>query len=192
MAAVVNALAWRLRQFMAAAGLPGWAAAALAAGTLVTAVAVVLPAAREEQRLVEANAALSAQRKQTRARAEQAVPVATAADALTAFERRFEGPAVMARTVARLERSALRHGVTLEGASFRLDTTAGQPLARYTIDWPLKADYAALRRHIAQVLRDEPALALESVQMQRDDATQPRLSARLRWVLFVAPEARLP
>lgn len=187
--AALRAARWWLHRVVVDTGLPGRVGLALAAVSALGAAFVVLPAAHEETRLVESNAALVRQRLQARLDAEAAGTVAPAIDPLVGFERRFEGPAGIVRAVARLERSALREGVVLEGASFKLERSAEQTLARYTIDWPVRADYAALRRHIAQALRDDPALALVSLQMQRDDPTQPRLTARLRWVLFVAPEA---
>ena len=54
------------------------------------------------------------------------------------------------------------------------------------MDWPVQGDYRALRRFMADALREQPALALEAVSLQRNDPASPQVVASLRWVLFIA------
>jgi hypothetical protein len=181
----LHAARWHAQRFLREGGLPAWAALALLAAT-ATAWLVLRPPAESELAALRGEIAELARPAAAKARTPLTSAQAEAAS-IAELERRFAGPASIASAVQRLERSAQRHGVISTGASFRLDEPAGQPLARYTMDWPVRAEYRALRGFIAEALREQPALALEGLSLQRDPEQPTLLNVRLRWVYFFAP-----
>jgi len=54
---------------------------------------------------------------------------------------------------------------------------------RLRIDLPVNGTYPALRAFLAEVLDENPALLLESLELTRDDIASTELEARLRFVL---------
>ena len=176
-------LRWALVNALRQGGLPAWVALALLAATAAAWWLALVPASTQLDALRNANVQLL--RQVAQARPTQAQP-ATLADELSAFETRFENERSIGPALARLHAAAQRHGVVFNAGAFRLESSAPQPLARYVMDWPVQGDYRALRRFMADALREQPALALEAVSLQRSDPASPQVVASLRWVLFIA------
>jgi Tfp pilus assembly protein PilO len=63
--------------------------------------------------------------------------------------------------------------------------TGNQYASRYEIVLPVTGQYVQIRQFIANVLYSQPALALSSVKMQRDNALAANVEARLVFVLFL-------
>ncbi len=183
----MNRLRWQLGHALRQGGLAAWAAGLLLLATALAWLWAVAPSSARVESLRQANVVLLQQAAQQARTPRRIRP--SPADELAAFENRFKGERSLGPALARLHAAALRHGVEFEAGAFRLENVAEQPLSRYVMDWPVQADYRALRRFIADALREQPALALEAVSLQRDDPTSPRLTARLRWVLFIARPA---
>lgn len=184
MATALNRLRWQGAQMLRGIGLPGWVGLALALGCTLGFLGLIQPMQREAQRLEADNDALS-QRAAAQAAAAPEV-TATPQQQLAAFEQRFAGERSIAPSLARLQAAAQRRGFTLDQAEFKLANEATEPLLRYTIGLPVKADYRALRRFSRDALRDLPGLALDEVSLRRSDPTSPQLEAQLRFVLFLA------
>jgi hypothetical protein len=117
---------------------------------------------------------------------------ATPQQQLAAFEQRFGGERTIGPSLARLQAAAQRRGFTLDQAEFKLASELAEPLARYSIQLPIKADYRALRRFSRDALRELPGLALDEVSLRRSDPKSPLLDAQLRFVLFLAKPTTLP
>lgn len=181
----MNALRWHLQDLPARLGLPGLAALALLGALAVAWLAVERPA-------VERLAALQAERVALQARLREADAPAAPADAaatLAGFEARFPEPQQITAVLARVHALAGRHGIALERGEFKLDAATDDTLERYAMVLPLKAEYRAVRRFVRDLLREQPALALEEVGLRRDDAGSAVVEARLRFVLFVKPRS---
>lgn len=174
---------WELLHRLRLVGLPGWLAAALA---LVCALAwwtALSPLLEESDRLDTESAALE---RHARERGSNAAPVATTPQQqLAEFERRFTGEKTLAESLGRLQAVAQRQGVQLDQAEFKFSADAKDPLARYAIVLPIKADYRALRRFTRDAAHELPGLAMEDVSLRRSDSQSPLLDAQLRFVLFV-------
>lgn len=184
MAAALNRLRWQGAQMLRGIGLPGWVGLALALGCVLGFLGLIQPMQWEAQRLEADNDALS-QRAAAQSAAALEAP-ATPQQQLLAFEQRFAGERSIAPSLARLQAAAQRRGFTLEQAEFKLANEATEPLLRYTIGLPVKADYRGLRRFSRDALRDLPGLALDEVSLRRSDPKSPQLEAQLRFVLFLA------
>lgn len=155
-------------------GRPG-AAAALA---LVLAVPLATLAPRWQ---AEAEAA----RAQARAQARRAPPP-------PAREATLHLPAdpQPAERVADLLEQAVHHGVTIERTQQRTENDGG--VLRLRLGTSARAAYADLRAFIAEALRSEPALSLDSVQWRRASAQDGELQAELQWAIVIATPERQP
>jgi Type II secretion system (T2SS), protein M subtype b len=176
-------LGWQLRQLAQAMGLPGWVGVALLFACALGWVLAASPLSAEADRLESSSAALE-RRLGARANAAEAPP-STPQQQLAEFRSRFTGERRIAASVGRLQAAAKRHGVQLDQAEFRFASEAGEPLLRYTIVLPVKAEYRALRRFVREALHELPGLAIEEVNLRRNDPKSNALEAQLRFVLFV-------
>lgn len=178
----MNRLRWHFLHVWRSIGVPGWAGAAIALACVAVWWGASAPLVDEIRRLDVATAALE------RRSQERPTPVAAAAtpeQQLQTFSQRFPDEKGIAPALARLHALARQRGVAIEQAEFRYASEASEPLARYTIVLPVKADYRALRRFIGDVLREMPGLALEEVNLRRSEAKSPLLESQLRLVMFV-------
>lgn len=188
MAGALTRARWQLAQGLRGIGLPGWVGLA---GALACAIALwgVIEPLRADARRLDADSQQLTQRAAAR-------PAATTAPTpqqqLVAFEQRFADERSIAPTLARLQAIAQQRGFRLEQAEFKLTSQPTEPLARYTIVLPVKADYRALRRFSRDALRELPALALDEVSLRRSDPASPQLDAQLRFVLFLAKTPAAP
>lgn len=176
-------LRWQLRQLAQAMGLPGWVGLALLFACALGWVLAAGPLGAEADRL-ERNSAEFERRLGARANAAPVLP-STPQQQLAEFRGRFSGERRIAASVGRLQAAAKRQGVQLDQAEFRFASEAGEPLLRYTIVLPVKADYRALRRFVREALHELPGLAIEEVNLRRNDPKSATLEAQLRFVLFV-------
>lgn len=182
-----QSLRWEGARLLRGLGLPGAAAAALSGVALAVWWGGVLPLKYEAEHLLAEHAWLER-------RASQAATAASAAprgmrEQLVEFKSRFGDEKSLSGSLARLHAAARRHGLQLEQAEFKLTSEAREPLSRYAIVLPVKAEYKVLRRFTQDALRELPGLALEEVNLRRSDARSPVLEAQLRFVLFVTKAA---
>lgn len=82
----------------------------------------------------------------------------------------------------RLFAAARHHGLRLDEGRYAESGKAGEN-RRLRIDLPVIGPYPALRAFLAEVLDDNPALLLESLELARDGIEEAELEARLRFVL---------
>jgi hypothetical protein len=173
---------WTLKQAWRSLGLPGWTAAALCVVCAGLWLGVSAPLAREAQRLAAQTRAIERQL----ATQAQGTVEPTPQQQLETFGQRFPDAKGITPALARLHALARKRGVTIEQAEFKLSQDSAEPLARYTMVLPVKADYASLRRFTREAMRELPGLALEDVQLRRSDAKATQLESTLRLTLFLS------
>lgn len=184
-------LGWQVRQALRAVGLPGWVAIGLLLACAIGWWGVLRPMQFDTAQLDSDSARL--ERQIAERNASNATADVTPEQQLAAFSERFVDEKGIAPSLGRLYASAKKQGVQLAQAEFKLASDATEPLARYTILLPIKADYASLRLFIRTALRDLPGLALEEVNLRRADPKVPLLEAQVRFVLFVnKPQGVVP
>jgi hypothetical protein len=89
--------------------------------------------------------------------------------------------------IAILLELAPRHGVAIESAEQRLDSTG--PVPKLHLALAARGGYADLRAFIDAALLTDPGLGLERLHLQRTTPAAAGLRASLRWVLLLpAPE----
>ena len=187
MATALTRARWQGAQWLRGIGLPGWVGLALGLACVIAVGALVEPKYTDAQQL-DASSDLLAQRAASRAMSTAAAD-ATPQQQLATFEQRFAGERAIAQSVARLQAAAQRRGFVLDQAEFKLASDPAEPLARYSILLPVKADYRALRRFTHDALQEMPGLALDEVNLRRSDPKSPLVEAQLRFVLFLSKPA---
>lgn len=175
-------LQWELSRIASGLGLPGAVALALLLLAAAAWFGGVLPAQDEAERLHAERVRLD--RRAHDASAANGAPQGVRAQ-LAEFRSRFGDEKGLSDSLARLHAIARRHGLQIEQAEFKLGSDARDPLSRYAIVLPVKADYRALRRFTQEALRELPGLALDEVTLRRGDARAAQVEAQLHFVLFV-------
>lgn len=87
-----------------------------------------------------------------------------------------------ARTAALLALSA-EVGLPWPRTEFRYQADRELGVAQYRVAMSVAGRYGAVRRYVGEALRRDPALALESLRLRRDE--QGELKAELSWVLHM-------
>jgi hypothetical protein len=82
----------------------------------------------------------------------------------------------------RLFAAARHHGLLLDEGRYA-EAGKMEENRRLRIDLPVSGTYPALRAFLAELLDENPALALENLELARDDIAATELEARLRFVL---------
>lgn len=96
-----------------------------------------------------------------------------------------------------IDESAVKQGLRLNRGDYKFTqfkqgsvtgnqkVTGNQSASRYEIVLPVTGQYVQIRQFIANVLQSQPALALSSLKIQRDNTLSSNVEARLVFVLFL-------
>jgi hypothetical protein len=103
---------------------------------------------------------------------------------MRALPRRGELPTVVATVVQQAQ------DAHLDLVTGRYELAAGQTrrIGQYRLTFPVKGTYPELRSFIERALLAAPALALESLRMQREDIAQEAVTAEVAFVIYVRGE----
>ncbi|MEY8876492.1 MAG: hypothetical protein AB9M60_08290 [Leptothrix sp. (in: b-proteobacteria)] len=179
--------AWQARQIAERAGLPGLLVMLIALALPLTWALWIVPLTdqmaeqRDERALLQQRVDAAPRRPATEAASVPADVVAS----LAHFAQRFPTERGLAASLARLQRIATRHGIELPQGEFSLGGDLAEPLGRYSMLLPVKADYLAVRGFCLDVLREMPGVSLQDLNLKREDSASAQVEARLRFVLFV-------
>lgn len=163
-------------------GILGWPGA-LAAALTLSGLAGEAALERDQTRLDAQRAALSERRlalKRQTARAQAALPsspVELATSLPPDSDRQSRTSALLALTTER--------GLPWPRTEFRYQSDQELGMAQYRVAMNLSGSYSALRGLVAEALRRDPALALESVRFKRENPTSPQLNAEIAFVLHM-------
>lgn len=96
-----------------------------------------------------------------------------------------------------IDKAAIKQGLRLNRGDYKFTQTkqgqvsgnqkvaGSQYASRYEIVLPVTGQYVQIRQFIANVLQSQPALALSSVKIQRDNALAANVEVRMVFVLFL-------
>ena len=87
--------------------------------------------------------------------------------------------------MAKIQAAAMAEGLVVEQASYRLSFVSEETLDSLQVELPLKAGYGPLRRFVARVLHDTPALALEGLSINRATVADSTVETQLRFMLYM-------
>lgn len=170
---------WRARSFRRW-GLPGAVSAVLAA-IVMWLLLVELPRARENVNAAEQR---WAQSSQTRSSAHRA-PGPAAQDPSERFAANFPPALDRHRRIDRLLSMATIMGLQPRRIDVRVVPGEREGLMRVRVVMPLVGPYENLRRYIDLALREDHAIALDVLRIERPGPLQAELRAELQWSLWM-------
>lgn len=88
-------------------------------------------------------------------------------------------------TLRRLFASARRAGLDLDQGDYQLTRGQAEGPAHYRLALPVQGRYPAIRGFVADLLNDEPALALAALRLSRAAIGDDRVEADLQFVLYL-------
>ncbi|GAA5163629.1 GspMb/PilO family protein [Viridibacterium curvum] len=159
-------------------GWPGLAGGMLLVAT-VTVAQIVTPAMRDEI------SELTQTRRNLRQTAPGATPQREQREVLADFYARFPARSQLPQILVRLHQEAARQQLIATQADYRDQVEAGTPLVRVRIEVPVSGSYAGLRSWIDTLLRQQPALSLDGLELRRPDTGSTQLTARVRFQLYL-------
>ncbi|MBI4983794.1 MAG: hypothetical protein HZC24_00130, partial [Rhodocyclales bacterium] len=111
----------------------------------------------------------------------------TPASQLARFHQAFPALATLPEVLDRMFAVARRQGVALEQGDYRLTRNAAGQLVRIQIALPVKSNYPQIRRFIAGLKTEIPAVALENVQFARQKVADANVEATIKLALYMEP-----
>lgn len=95
----------------------------------------------------------------------------------------------MPEVVGRVLKQATLAGVSLSNGHYTYSPPAGTQVARYELEFPIKAQYPSIRDFINRTLTEVPAAALDKLSIQRKVVGDSTVTANVQFVVFVRSEA---
>lgn len=77
--------------------------------------------------------------------------------------------------------------IKLESGEYSLQKTQQGRLNQYRIAFPIKGSYPKIRKFISGVLASTPAIALDSLQMKRENVGEGNVDARVVFLMYLEP-----
>jgi len=174
----VTSLAQRLQYAVTRVGLPGQVGLGAIATALVVALSMLLPAQRAVENL-----------RTDLTRTLRAPPgTADAPGSAPAFLEKLPTRVGMPGVVAQIYQQAKDAGVALDTGRYSYSAAKAGGVARYELDFPVKAGYPNLRSFIGATLAAVPAAGLERLHIERKAVGDNVVSAEVRFVVFVRDE----
>ena len=171
-------LLYALRVAVHRLGRVGGFGLALAAGAAVFHFSAVRPAQREL-------AALELRAGEAQKRARPAAPAVVAADDIDRFIGFFPPFESTPRWLRALYAVAEREKLELLQGSYKLSEDPLLGLAYYRILLPVRGGYPQIRGFVAGALDEIPALALESIVLQREKVGDSAIDAKISFTLHL-------
>ncbi len=89
------------------------------------------------------------------------------------------------QAVKTIHEAARDKGVSIHQGEYRMTREGSGPLIRYQLTLPVRGTYPQFRTWLGAVMNGLPSLALEEMNLKRDDAAQGEIVARVRLTLFL-------
>jgi hypothetical protein len=125
----------------------------------------------------------------TQVQASQRAPAADTptapADQLEAFYQPFPPGTSVPDWLGKIYALAGEQQLVLEAGDYVLTHADSGRLDKFTVTLPVQGSYPQLRRFIRAVLLAVPALALERIDLKRDNVAQGNVEARIVFLLFL-------
>lgn len=124
----------------------------------------------------------------------QATAETSAAEIVAALPGRED----LETTLGAIHQLAADHGIAIPSAEYKSRRDTGADFTRHEILLPVKAGYGPLRRWLAALMEQQPAIAIDELALRRDTAENDRIDAQMKLTLFVrqrgsaSPDTRLP
>lgn len=181
---LLNRVRWHLRRIPAP----------IAIATLLGLAMLIAAAVGERQVLTPLQATVADIRQETQSlrsqvvRRHQAAAGNDPAVQLGEFYGFFPDEGSALDTLARIYAAAAQQNLMLEHGEYRLGLESEVRLQRYDVVLPVRGRYGAIRRFVAQILKDNPNLALTAISFSRQTAADIGVDAQLQLTIFLAAE----
>lgn len=113
----------------------------------------------------------------------------TPAEQLAAFYAFFPKDNAPSDVLDRIFAAAAKENLSLPQGEYQWTREGGGKLIRYGITLPVKGPYPGVRRFMAQVLKENPSLVLDSVNFGRQSVSDIGVDALLHFTLFLRDDA---
>jgi Tfp pilus assembly protein PilO len=167
---------WTAQRLAAAVGIPGLIGLLLLVSGISLYFTAIQTGAREVDQLKQQLAGMRSHPQTVRQYAPE--------EELAMFYDFFPKREALAEQLRTLHHLAVDQDLLIERIDYKLSSIQSTPLWRYQISFPLNTDYTTLRHYVADVLKALPNAALETIDMQRDDADAELLEEKIGIVLF--------
>jgi len=169
-----------MKRWLRLARCLGWPAALAAALTLAGVIgALWLP--REQARLDVQRQAITKRRAALPTRQ----PSATSTDNGAALSASLPPDSARQARTAALLALTTELGLPWPRSEFRYQADRELGLAQYRVAMQISGPYGELRNFVAEALKRDPALALDSLRLRRDPSKPGEVQAELAWVLHM-------
>jgi Tfp pilus assembly protein PilO len=98
-----------------------------------------------------------------------------------ALPTRAQIPALLGEVLVQ----ATDSGIVLEQGRYTFNPATSSRLARYTLEFPVKADYGNIRNFINKSLAAIPALGLDKLHVERKNVGDTLVSADVGFVIYL-------
>ncbi|MCQ4347439.1 type II secretion system protein M [Pseudomonas stutzeri] len=172
-----------LRERCRRLGRPGALGAALLLFALAWGLFGLWPASRELDALQ--TRAATAREHAARVAAGVEAPPMQPGQQLASLQQSLPAQQEATAAIERIYAIAAREGIALARGDYALALDPQTRLARYRILLPLRGSYPQLRRFLAAIRSQLPALVLEDIDLQRKRISETELEGRIRMVLYL-------
>lgn len=173
---------WHLKAGIAYLGWPGMAGLGLLALALAAWLGVLQPA---QDRLTNLRTQISSLRAQIAKNQAMQKVVHTPEDDLLSFYRLFPEHVSTPDILEKLYAAAADAGIALDQGEYRPETGKGDKLDRYQITLPVAGSYPQIRKFIARLLVDLPAISLDGISFQRQKIGDPQVESQIKLTLYL-------
>jgi hypothetical protein len=156
-------------------GWPGLAGIGLIAASVALAIALLVPAQRSVTDLT-AQIAQASHTGPAVLKPEQSVHQFS-----SGLPTRDQVPIVLGVVIAQAEAA----GVSLDQGRYSYSPATTNRLARYSMEFPVKGDYANIRAFIDRSLKEVPALGLDKLRVERKNVGDMAVSADVGFVIYL-------
>lgn len=153
-------------------------------GLLVFAGAFYLSTLRPEQTRLEGLQQEAAQLRQPAGRPEVAGPQ-TAGEKIAAFYAFFPPPERLPDMLQKIFDAAEPQALILGQGDYRVVKDSLGRLTRYQVTFPVTGTYPQIRKFVSRALANVPALALDSIQLERRKVGDLTVDAKIKFVVFL-------
>jgi Tfp pilus assembly protein PilO len=178
----LRVLAYRLSRL----GWPGWCGVVMAMAAGLVALTVIMPGyaemASQDERLAVASREVERLKIQVADGSNN-----SPAEQLALFYEAFPAENTIPAWLEKIYASASTDGIKLESGEYSLQRAQLGRLNQYRITFPIKGAYPQIRKFISDVLVSAPAIALDSIQMKRENVGEGSVEARLVFLLYLEP-----
>lgn len=180
----MNAFFWHMRRLRRHLNVPTLLAFALLLASAVVYEKGVLPGRAELVRVSDDLARMRAPAKDATVVDKPLSPE----EQLAAFYAFFPPNAAQSDVLDRLFAAAAKENLALPQGDYQWSKEQMGSLIRYGIALPLKGPYPGLRRFMAQALKENPALSLDTVSFGRQTVTDIGVDAQVQFTLYLRNE----